>query len=265
LDERAKKVGSTAAEKDVARKLLQIGKAAAKTSGDTIVNPPALKRAERLEQVEITARAASGKPGGKWKLLLSIVTTLSVVAQQSALIKRLRFQLGVVRKIAHILKSTSTSGQVRRILSTYLNKLEREAPTRGRGAPRGDFMRAVVDLTDRYWDGLFHCYDIPELPKNNNDQEQLFNIIKRLERKATGRKSTVGGPLESCAEFLVEAWSALDEHPQVARFFKEIPAERLQAARKELEALAEPARLRRSIQRDPDGHLEGVLAGWVEP
>ena len=265
LNQRAEAADSTPAEKAMAKKLIDVAKAAAKTSGDAILNPPPLKRMERLQQVETFAEAAAAKPGGQWTLLASVVAVLSVVVQQTALVNRLRFEVGVVRKIAHILKSTSAVSQVRRVLSTYLNKLERGAPTRGRGAPRGDFMRAVVNLSNRYWPGLFHCYEIAGLPRNNNDLEQTFNVIKRMERKATGRKSTVGGPLESCAEFVLEAWSSLDAHPQVLNLLKDIPPDRLMAARKELENLANPAKSRRSIQRDPERHLDGALDEWLDP
>ena len=43
-------------------------------------------------------------------------------------------------------------------------------------------------VTASYWPGLFHCYDIADLPRTNNDLEQYFGVARHLERRATGRK-----------------------------------------------------------------------------
>ncbi len=46
-----------------------------------------------------------------------------------------------------------------------------------------------LKVTDSYWPGLFHCYDIPDLPRTNNDLEQLFGSTRHHERRCTGRKA----------------------------------------------------------------------------
>lgn len=43
-------------------------------------------------------------------------------------------------------------------------------------------------VTTSYWSGLFHCYDVPDLPRTNNDLEQYFGSARHAERRATGRK-----------------------------------------------------------------------------
>ena len=43
-------------------------------------------------------------------------------------------------------------------------------------------------VTRSYWPGLFHCYDVPELPRTDNDLEQLFGSHRYHERRASGRK-----------------------------------------------------------------------------
>src|SRR5262249_61839899 len=43
-------------------------------------------------------------------------------------------------------------------------------------------------VTASYWPGLFHCYDVAELPRTNNDLEQYFGAARHLERRATGRQ-----------------------------------------------------------------------------
>ena len=48
--------------------------------------------------------------------------------------------------------------------------------------------RHFSSVTQRYWRGLFHCYDVPELPRTNNDLEHYFGTARHHERRATGHK-----------------------------------------------------------------------------
>jgi hypothetical protein len=43
-------------------------------------------------------------------------------------------------------------------------------------------------VTRSYWPGLFHCYDGDDLPRTNNDLEQLFGAHRYHERRSSGRK-----------------------------------------------------------------------------
>src|SRR3712207_6139193 len=43
-------------------------------------------------------------------------------------------------------------------------------------------------VTASYGDGLFHCYDVPDLPRTNNDLERRFGTLRYHERRAAGRR-----------------------------------------------------------------------------
>jgi hypothetical protein len=43
-------------------------------------------------------------------------------------------------------------------------------------------------VTRSYWPGLFHCYDVADLPRTNNDLEQIFGSHRYHERRSSGRK-----------------------------------------------------------------------------
>jgi len=63
-------------------------------------------------------------------------------------------------------------------------------------------------VTASYWPGLFHCYDVPDLPRTNNGLEHYFGSARYSERRATGRKSASPGlvvrrPIFSSANVLV--------------------------------------------------------------
>lgn len=264
IDDKAAKVKSSPAEVKVAKEILKAARAAATVSGDAVLNPAPVKRFQRMQKVLDTAKLAAKKRGGRWILLNSIIATLSVVMEHAELARRLGLQVVMLREIAHILDSECNAKQVERTLKTYLRGKVKDAPKRGRGAPRGDFILQVKEISDRFWPGLFYCYDIDGLPRTNNDIERMFGNIKRQDRKATGRKSTAGGPLETAAEFVLESWSTLVLHEDWRERLKAIPKKKLEAARKELATLAGRAHDRRSIQRDPDSHLEEILAEWRE-
>jgi hypothetical protein len=48
-----------------------------------------------------------------------------------------------------------------------------------------------VRTTRSFTPGLFHCYDVPDLPATNNDLEQYFGSVRYHERRTTGRKTAV--------------------------------------------------------------------------
>jgi hypothetical protein len=169
-----------------------------------------------------------------------------------------------VRKVAHILKTIAEGSQAKRLLSTYLNQLLKQVA----GLPSGDAFRLFVEhldtIADRYWRGRFHCYDVQGLPATNNDLERDFGAFKRAERRATGRKSTAGGPLETCAEFQIVSWEAVLALPNLEEFLKEVTDEQLVAAMAQMEKLSERAQTSRRIQRDLDGFLSEALEAWRE-
>ena len=44
-----------------------------------------------------------------------------------------------------------------------------------------------LKVSASYWPGLFHCYDVPGLPRTNNDLEQYFGSARYHQRRASGR------------------------------------------------------------------------------
>ncbi len=50
-----------------------------------------------------------------------------------------------------------------------------------------------VEITENFAPGLFHCYDVPDLPRTNNDLEHSFGVPCAHERRATGRRGAIPG------------------------------------------------------------------------
>jgi hypothetical protein len=79
---------------------------------------------------------------------------------------------------------------VRRAYEDLLEEMAYRKDTLGPLAPTIDQFRKV---TASYAAGLFHCYDVPGLPRTNNDLERCFGSARYHERRATGRRGTVPG------------------------------------------------------------------------
>jgi hypothetical protein len=62
-----------------------------------------------------------------------------------------------------------------------------------------------LKVTASYEAGLFHCYDVPDLPRTNNDLEHFFGAARYHERRATGRKGAAPGMVVRGAVRLVAA------------------------------------------------------------
>ncbi|MBD3251233.1 hypothetical protein GF380_02055 [Candidatus Uhrbacteria bacterium] len=48
------------------------------------------------------------------------------------------------------------------------------------------FRNGLLDVSERYWSGLFHCYNIVGLPATNNEHESLYGQTKRQLRRQLG-------------------------------------------------------------------------------
>jgi len=76
---------------------------------------------------------------------------------------------------------TALRRQYRRFLAT----MARRQPEAGRLVPAVGFF---LKVTRSHWAGLFPCYTVPELPRTNNDLEQVFGAARCSERRVTGQK-----------------------------------------------------------------------------
>ena len=54
---------------------------------------------------------------------------------------------------------------------------------------RGPALVHFRKVTRSYWPGLFHCYNLPDLPRTNNDLEQFFGAYRSHDRRTTGRNT----------------------------------------------------------------------------
>jgi len=93
---------------------------------------------------------------------------------------------GWVRQAAHILGTEDIdAGTARRQLGGMLGAMARHRSCVG---ALDDAVDHFGKVSRSYWSGLFHCYEVDDLPRTNNALEQFFGSHRYHERRATGRK-----------------------------------------------------------------------------
>ena len=74
-------------------------------------------------------------------------------------------------------------------LDKVANILRRDAEKHGVGDDLiNEAISTFLKVTQSYWPGLFHCYDVADLPRTNNDLEHCFGAVRYSERRASGRR-----------------------------------------------------------------------------
>lgn len=97
-----------------------------------------------------------------------------------------------LEKIADLLdpegKQQRSSVQVKQELLVYLQEIEVQSAISSR---LEEIFLAIEKTTHSYLPGLFHCYDLPELPRTNNQRESEFRDLNRRLLSTTGQKGLV--------------------------------------------------------------------------
>jgi hypothetical protein len=163
-----------------------------------------------------------------------------------------------VHRAAHLLKHAEgqTGTRVRRRYAALVARTRRAAG--GVGALAGA-VRHFVKVTRSYWPGLFACYDVPGLPRTNNDLEQFFGAGRYHERRVRGTKAASPGLVLRGAVRLVAAAATrlrAVTGPELA------PADvrAWQGLRADLEKRRRGRTDRRRFRRDPAAYLANLEA-----
>lgn len=71
----------------------------------------------------------------------------------------------------------------------YLGLLGQIRAHRGLAGRLRPAVEHFLKVTKSYWPGLFHCYAVPDLPRTNNDLEQVFGRHRHHQRRCRGHRS----------------------------------------------------------------------------
>ena len=96
----------------------------------------------------------------------------------------------LVHQAAHVLANhENEKGQaVRERYQRVLDTMREQQASLG---TLGEAIDTFVKVTESYWPGLFHCYDVADLPRTNNELEHCFGSVRYGERRASGRRGAI--------------------------------------------------------------------------
>jgi len=164
-----------------------------------------------------------------------------------------RTGFGFVHRAARILDNPKQhrSPAVRRRYRALLRDLRRSVKQAGQLETA---IAHFFKVTASYWPGLFHCYDVPDLPRTNNDLEQLFGSTRHHERRCTGRKAASPSLVLRGSVRIVAGLGTRRRRFQ-GRELAPTNLETWQTLRAGLERRRQTRALRQRFRRDPQAYL----------
>jgi len=168
-----------------------------------------------------------------------------------------------VHHAAHILTNAEKqkAEQVRQTFETLLEEIARTFIS-------SDVLTRMITtfrkVTASYWPGLFHCYDVADLPRTNNDLEQYFGSARYHERRATGRKRASPGMVVRGSVRVVASVASRLHHFRGGELR---PADMTQwrTLRKELDERHEARRKQRRFRKSPESYLLALEEQLLKP
>ncbi len=141
------------------------------------------------------------------------------------------------------------SATVQAELEAYLTRLEQRSDL---NPTLLAFVQHLRNLTTRYAPGLFHCYDIPGLPRTNNNLESLFGRVRHQTRRTSGAYHAKQRLHEQGAWLLFDLTPGEDE--QVQRL-QRVPLTEWHAERQRMQAHLATFTDNRRFRRQPTSYL----------
>ena len=170
---------------------------------------------------------------------------------------------GWVHQAAHLLANhqAQDGATVRQAYQDLLAAMAAQQDTVGTLAPALAHFRKV---TASYWSGLFTCYDVPELPRTNNDLEQYFGAARHQERRVTGRKGASPALVVRGAVRVLAAVASRLHHFTAAEL-RVTDVDSWRALRRPLTYRHEARRTQLRFRRDPAAYLANLEACLLQP
>ncbi len=132
--------------------------------------------------------------------------------------------------------------RVQQELQDYLTDLQKQS---GLSERLVKFRQHLRDITNRWGDDLFVCYDLAGVPPTNNALESRFGRLRRDQRRISGRQFNTATLLDE-GPYLV--WECGDSEAQVLARLRRVAANRADYQRRYDTLCAEQARRRLSYR-----------------
>jgi hypothetical protein len=188
---------------------------------------------------------------------------VAALAATAALWPPVRVAFAWVWQAAHLLGAggPNEAVAVRQRLGGLLGAMARH---RGLAGALASGVSHFVRVTRSYWPGLFHCYEVADLPRTNNDLEQFFGSHRYHERRASGRKGA-SPSLVLRGEVRLLAAAATRQHAVTAAELAEADPAQQAELRRQLETRRHRRVNRARFRRDPQTSLQLLEEKLLQP
>jgi hypothetical protein len=153
-----------------------------------------------------------------------------------------------------------TGAQVRETYLAWVKHMQEQKTSLGALSAALDHF---VEKTANFAPGLFHGYDVPDLPRTNNDLEHCFGVARAHERRATGRRGAIPGVVVRGSVRLMAVVVTQQEDLQVT----DLQPRDYQAWRQlrtQLQYRQEARRQQFRFRKDPAAYLAALEAQLLE-
>lgn len=193
---------------------------------------------------------------------ITIVTPATAFVEQAAQVQR---QHQWLLDLAHLLNPPEATPEyssvaVAQSLDDYLVKLHAQVAD---AADEADYAAAThIEQTLRnLWWGLFTCYDVPDLPRTNNELERFLRQLKMGQRRISGRQNVHSfiiryGRYAAYLDFQ-------ESQPELLRRLQQVPQADFLAERQQLNAALLREQKRHRFQHHQRDYLQALEARWV--
>jgi hypothetical protein len=123
------------------------------------------------------------------------------------------------------------------------------------------FARHLDTVSRSYWPGLFHCYDVPGLPRTNNELESHFRDTSRRLLRTTGQKGLTQRTLQRQG-----AWELLPRPPtetKICEVLSQTPAEDLTQERQRFAEHRQRFRMQSRSRRQTQAQFDQLRQTWL--
>ncbi len=120
-----------------------------------------------------------------------------------------------------------------------------------------EWIEHFVKVSSSYEDGLFHCYDIEELPRTNNDLEQTFGSFRHHQRRCTGqKKSPPSTVIRGSCRLIAAIGTKLRTFTGLE--LAKVKPDEWKKKRSELQKINSSRLQQRRFRQNPDSYLESL-------
>jgi hypothetical protein len=163
--------------------------------------------------------------------------------------------------IAYLLEPVATypchAAEVARQLRASLDTVQRQPQLPPTFEAFGRHLDAV---SRRYWSGLFHCYEVPGLPRTNNELESHLRETRRRLLRTTGQQGQTQRTLQRQG-----AWELLSHPPTEAKLqeaLSQTAPQDLAQERQRFAAHRQRVRVQNRSLRQTQAQLERLRQQW---